>query len=49
MKPVVTTVRLNAQSFQRLKERARQEDRTVSSMVRHVVEEYLRRPKKRAT
>ena len=48
MKDVITTVRLNTQSFRQLKDFAQREDRSVSWVVRRAVEDFVRQTKKRA-
>ena len=46
---VVVTARLDGQAHERLNEFAKRDDRSASRVVRRAVEEYVRRPRKRAT
>ena len=48
MKATVITARLDAKVHTQLKELAAREDRSVSWLVRRAIEEFVRRPKKRA-
>jgi len=49
MKATVITARLDSKIHRQLKELATREDRSVSWLVRRAIEEFVRRPKKRAT